>query len=217
MLIYQQDYFGFVYIWRDRKRKMFYIGSHLGSLDDGYIGSNKRLKAAYKKRPNDFKRRILNYTTTNNKNTLFLIEQYWLDFIDFEKLGIHYYNLKNIASGGCGKHTEESRKNISLSKIGKPAPNRGISMKKEQKEKLSKSRTGCKIKNPRTKKYREEISKRQLGKKRKPHTEETKQLMSHKQKGKDRPKINCPYCLMVGEISNMKRWHFNNCKHKLEC
>lgn len=34
------NYTGFVYIWRDRKNKMFYIGSHMGKLDDGYIGSN---------------------------------------------------------------------------------------------------------------------------------------------------------------------------------
>jgi hypothetical protein len=38
---------------------MFYIGSHMGTLEDGYIGSNIRLQRAYNKRPEDFKRKIL--------------------------------------------------------------------------------------------------------------------------------------------------------------
>lgn len=25
----------------------------------------------------------------------------------------------------------------------------------------------------------------------------------------------CPHCGLVGSTSNMKRWHFDNCKHKL--
>jgi hypothetical protein len=26
--------------------------------------------------------------------------------------------------------------------------------------------------------------------------------------------VTCPYCLLIGGSNNMKRWHFNNCKHK---
>ena len=29
--------YGFVYLWYDRKRKMFYIGSHWTTETDGYI------------------------------------------------------------------------------------------------------------------------------------------------------------------------------------
>ena len=31
---------------------------------------------------------------------------------------------------------------------------------------------------------------------------------------KNRPKICCPFCNKTGDISNMKRWHFDNCKLK---
>jgi hypothetical protein len=39
------------------------------------------------------------------------------------------------------------------------------------------------------------------------HTEESKLLMR-----KPKEKTECPYCSKIGGISQMKRWHFNNCK-----
>lgn len=27
--------------------------------------------------------------------------------------------------------------------------------------------------------------------------------------------VSCPYCEKIGDISNMKRWHFDNCKNKI--
>jgi hypothetical protein len=32
----------------------------------------------------------------------------------------------------------------------------------------------------------------------------------------NRPKVECPHCHKVGDISNMKRWHFNNCSKLLK-
>ena len=29
---------------------------------------------------------------------------------------------------------------------------------------------------------------------------------------KAKRKIECPHCTLIGSISNMKRWHFDNCK-----
>lgn len=31
---------------------------------------------------------------------------------------------------------------------------------------------------------------------------------------KNNPKIICPWCKKIGDVSNMKRWHFSNCKFK---
>lgn len=92
--------YGFVYIWMDVKKKMFYIGSHAGSLDDGYVGSNIRLKRAYKKRPKDFKRRILAFCHEQSKEKLHKEEQKWLMMIKVEELNVKYYNLKRVAAGG---------------------------------------------------------------------------------------------------------------------
>lgn len=43
-------------------------------------------------------------------------------------------------------------------------------------------------------------------------TEETKLLKSLK--AKNRPKLTCPHCDKIGASSQMKRWHFDNCKFK---
>ncbi len=40
-------------------------------------------------------------------------------------------------------------------------------------------------------------------------TEETRAKMK-----KPKAKINCPHCKLEGGISQMKRWHFSNCKEK---
>ena len=71
----------------------------MGALNDGYIGSSKRLRRAYNKRPRDFKRRILYYHPSKNYSLLLDKEQYWLNLINIEELGIRYYNMKKAAVG----------------------------------------------------------------------------------------------------------------------
>ena len=83
--------YGFVYIWRDKKRKMYYIGCHWGTEDDGYICSSKRMWQNYNRRPGDFKRRILE--RVDNRKDLFLNETCWLWFIEPNELGQKYYNV----------------------------------------------------------------------------------------------------------------------------
>jgi hypothetical protein len=115
-------YSGFVYIWRDRKNKMFYIGSHMGTIEDGYTGSSVRFKRAYKKRPFDFKRRILSFVSSFDKLILHREEEKWLNMIKVEELGIKYYNLKRVAAGGkVMEHYTEEQKNHYKEKLKKSA------------------------------------------------------------------------------------------------
>jgi hypothetical protein len=104
--------FGFVYLWHDTKRKKFYLGSHLGLSNDGYTGSNKRFKCAYKSRPETFKRKILEYGYFDSHKLLHVRENYWLSFIKDEELCEKYYNEKKLASGGdiVSKLSTEKRK-----------------------------------------------------------------------------------------------------------
>ena len=75
----------------------------------------------------------------------------------------------------------------------------------ESKSKISESKKGkCHSKESKSK-----ISESLKGKY---HSEETKQKLSKSKKGKPKQKITCPHCGKEGEISNMKRWHFDNCK-----
>lgn len=94
----QNKKYGFVYIWFDCKHVRFYIGSHWGSVDDGYICSSRWMRKAYKRRSNDFKRRILSYVYTNRKDLLFE-EHKWLKMIKDSELKTRYYNITKHLNG----------------------------------------------------------------------------------------------------------------------
>lgn len=85
--------YGFIYIWFDRKRKMYYVGCHWGTIDDGYICSSNRMRDAYRRRPQDFKRRILISDIKSREETLEK-EHQWFSLIKEEELGKKYYNLR---------------------------------------------------------------------------------------------------------------------------
>jgi len=108
--------FGFIYLWYDTIRKKYYLGSHLGSLDDGYTGSNRRFQCAHKSRPETFKRRILETHEKITSRDLLKREELWLKKIQPEELTVRYYNEKIVASGGdiVSNLSEEKRKIHSL-------------------------------------------------------------------------------------------------------
>ena len=45
-------------------------------------------------------------------------------------------------------------------------------------------------------------------------SEDQKAKISAANKGKTQPKVTCPRCDKTGAGNVMKRWHFENCKHK---
>ena len=99
---------GFVYIWYDKKRKMYYIGSHWGTEDDGYICSSNRMRDAYRRRPTDFTRRILEKTEVREE--LLNMENRWLKMA--EKKKDRYYNLNFFNSNSLWWHDKESRLSV---------------------------------------------------------------------------------------------------------
>lgn len=102
--------YGFVYIWYDRKHKRFYVGMHWGNEDDGYVCSSNWMRDAYKRRPQDFKRRIIERIYTNRKD-LYERERHWLSFIKDEELSAKYYNLsKNVNDIWLNEETNLSRR-----------------------------------------------------------------------------------------------------------
>lgn len=103
--------YGFVYIWRDRKHNRYYVGAHWGTEEDGYICSSPWLLKAYKRRPSDFKRRILERIYTNRIDT-FNAEQKWLDLIKEHEIKSRYYNL-NIKVSDYWHKYEDKRLTIS--------------------------------------------------------------------------------------------------------
>lgn len=123
--------FGFIYLWYDCKHKKFYVGRHWGTEDDGYICSSKTMREAYRRRPDDFKRRII--SKVHDKDDLINEEQRWLNMIKPCELIVRYYNKTKRATTPSTKgytHTEETRKKISES-------NRGKVVSEETKQRLS--------------------------------------------------------------------------------
>jgi len=106
---------GFIYLWYDRKNRRYYLGSHLGAEDDGYVCSSKWMRQSFKRRPEDFKRRILQRNLS--KQVLKEEEHKWLKLIKRDELGVRYYNLNNIYTPGLwekGKaRPEETKRKVS--------------------------------------------------------------------------------------------------------
>lgn len=96
---------GFVYIWYDKKHKRYYIGSHWGSENDGYICSSNRMRNAYNRRPQDFKRRIIDRVETNRVDLL-EAEQKWLNKV---KIKERYYNINYAVNNNIWWSSPEGR------------------------------------------------------------------------------------------------------------
>lgn len=84
-----------------------------------------------------------------------------------------------------------------LRKISETSKNRVFS--KECRERMSRKRKGQKPWNK--------------GIKMRPKTEEDKIKISERRTGIKSPNVECPHCGKIGDVGNMKRWHFDNCKY----
>ncbi len=146
---------GFVYVWRDKKRNMYYVGCHWGSEDDGYVCSSNRMRNVYRRRPEDFKRRIVQRVTSSRRDLL-EIEHKWISQIKDVQLGTKFYNhsKKRFGHWSCDdqlldqvskkligrKHSEETKKLISDKKKGK----KSVPCSEEKKKKISIANKGKK-------------------------------------------------------------------------
>jgi len=99
--------------------------------------------------------------------------------------------------------SEETRDLISKKLKGRPAHNKGKSASEETKRKISEALTGKPSPN-----------KGKKGKPTGPLSYEHKQKLSVLKKGIPQKQITCPVCNKIGGITNMKRYHFEKCKHR---
>jgi hypothetical protein len=121
------------------------------------------------------------------------------------------------------RHTDESKRKISESsrirkysietiqkRVSTRMANKGYGWSDETKKKQIEARTG--------KKHSEE-HKRKLGnaalERWKTRGDELRKSYSLKMKGRFKPVVECPFCKTKGGKSAMIRWHFENCKLKL--
>jgi hypothetical protein len=103
-------YNSFIYRWFDRKLNKFYIGSHYGNANDGYLFGGIDIKKEYKERPNDFEREILAYHLVSEYSEIRKIEKEYLIKYDVENNDM-FYNRTNESYGGYHKKSVENRLN----------------------------------------------------------------------------------------------------------
>ena len=216
--------YGFVYIWFDRKHKRYYVGCHWGKTEDSYICSSNWMRDAYRRRPKDFKRRILKNNIINLKE-MFVEEAKFLALIKSKELGKKYYNLHNVNKNHWTTN-EQSKltvgQKISASPMRKQRiseSNKGRIVSEETKEKnrqankkqfedptqieLRKQKSKELWSNPEyLEKHRKSRSKPGFYKGfNKSHSEETKRMISENKKGKS---VHSP------EYKSQVSKHFSN-------
>jgi hypothetical protein len=141
-------YHGFVYLWEnthpEAKKYKKYIGQHVGTIDDGYIGSGKIFRDSFfsNKYHGHWKRSILEFCNTQEE----------LNQAEARHIQLHdalnddqYCNLREGGSGGK-MHPESCRK-MSIAKKGKTPWNKGIPMTETARQKLKASLKGRKVWN----------------------------------------------------------------------
>jgi hypothetical protein len=160
--LFKIEKYGFVYIWFDKKYKRYYIGCRWGTETDGYICSSNWMKISHKRRPEDFKRRILK-TDIQNRKELLAEEYKFLQMIKKEELGKKYYNLHNHHFNHWSSDPEKIQNIKEKRKLYKPTP--------ETLEKMRQANIG--------KKYSDEVNK----KKGSPQSEESRRKCSERSKG----------------------------------
>ena len=222
--------YGFVYIWYDKKRKMYYIGCHWGTEDDGYICSSNRMRNAYKRRPGDFRRRIIG--KFDNKIEMLINENEWLTLIGKENLGKKYYNLKDCQFNHWSVEEQNSVKiKKTISERTKEAMNKpeirekyekGLSKRNtrssdpEVREKRRKSMLGKnKVKTDKQLEAARNAAKKRIGVPlSKEHKEKIKNTTAFKTL--NTLKLKCKYCDFVGNKGNLARYHNEKCKQNKE-
>ena len=179
----------FVYCWTDNKTNKLYIGSHKGSIDDGYICSSKYMLEEYKKRPNDFTRQIIAQGLTEDirklETKILQSSNARLDEIFYNKHdndGLYFEGWKR------GEFSDEHRKNMSIA----------ASKRKRTPEHLAALHEGRR-KSKNSIEHKNALIISRIGKH---HTDESKRKMSEK-KLSNPDRINI--AKLAGKISAEKR------------
>ncbi len=102
------EYNSFIYLWIDKKKNKFYIGSHFGKVDDGYLFGGIDIKFEYSMRSEDFERIILSYHTVEKPSDIRIIEKEYLVKYDVEN-DDSFYNRTNESYGGTHRKSIEYR------------------------------------------------------------------------------------------------------------
>jgi len=156
---------------------------------------------------------------TEDINIASEMEQTFQKMLGYRVDRMPYSHSVEIGNSNLGrKHTIEHRDNIREAK-------KNFKHSTETKQKMTKAHAGKVL----SESHKRNLSLAKKGVSIQPITEETKRKMSESAKGrvfseeyrqklsegnKNTKKIECPHCGLTSHPGAMKRWHFDNCKHK---
>lgn len=225
-MVYEYNY---VYKIINKVNGKFYIGSHItNDLNDGYFGSGTLLKRAIKKHGSEnFVKQILQIY--DNEIDARKKEGQYLKQI-FKNNVVTYNLLANVkGSYGCSEQTRNKmsvirkeffaqnpqaqlafRKSYKKTGYGDKNPFYGKHHSQETKQKLRQIRTG-------SKNSQESKNKISLGLKKYYSNIQNRQKLSQSHKGIKHIYTKfgvCPHCNIKCDMSNLRRWHLDNCKYK---
>jgi hypothetical protein len=136
----------FVYSWKDRSNDMVYVGSHKGTLDDGYISSSYYLNKEYKERPQDFTRQII--IECDSRKEAMQFEYDLLMSFNARKNPLFYNKTNGDDKFYTDSFSEETKKKMSLAKKDYVPWNKGKKWSQEQlKNRIGKKRSASTIEN----------------------------------------------------------------------
>lgn len=222
------DKYNFCYITICLINWKMYVGDHsTDNLNDGYLGSGICLTNAIKKHnKSNFIRIDLEFFKT--KQEAFNAQEKYIKI--FKTIRPKGYNISPMGGVQCkGGMSEKGRKRLSdkaKKRIGSKNSFYGKRHTEETKKLISQNLDIRGEKNPFYSKHHTEETKIKIGKKnrQKCRTEEVKNRISNSQierykKIKENnacfyTKSKCPHCGLEGRTTNIKRYHFDNCKHK---
>jgi hypothetical protein len=192
----------FVYKTTNLLNGTYYIGVHsTWNLDDGYIGSGKRLGRAIKKYGKEnFKREILQFFETNKE-----AYEYEAHLVNEERIKDELcLNLKPGGSGGCTPEVQQIR-----SKAGGKSFKDKFENDENFRNKIQSNLESLRNKLKTDLDYREKFCLSIKNNKRfegKSHTEDSKQKMRESSKGKGTSDSNSQFgtCWITNGTQNMK-------------
>lgn len=212
--------------------KMYYGVHKTDNIEDGYMGSGVSIRRAIVKYGKDnFQKEILKYFETEE-----LAYQYERCFVT-EDL-IKQECIYNMTVGGRGGFSHIDSKGVNNPMYDKSSVQKEIQNRPEVRR--AKSLKMTQVNNKRyasgyvnpikgTRNYWDDEVKSEIAKKKmsenhpdvsgprntfynKKHSQISLSKMS--QSHKNRARVKCPHCNKIGDISNMTRWHLDNCKHR---
>jgi hypothetical protein len=199
-------------------------------MEDGYMGSGVALKRAMSKYGREnFKKEVIKFF--NSEEEAYLYEKEIVNE-DLIKNNLCY----NITLGGIGGFSHIDNRGTNNPMYGKNELQKEIQGRPEVRRKKSVSTTNSFLKkyadgyispikgthNYWDDKMKAETAKIKMSQNHsdvrginntfygQKHSEESLKKMSFSHK--NREKVECPHCSKIGDISNMSRWHLNNCK-----